>query len=209
MEKEFNVTGNCIPALHYMADVSEKFKAVMQLVEKGKYFTINRPRQYGKTTMLFRLAEMLAQSGQYTVFRISFEGIGGGPFENEESFCPAFLELLEERATLAQQTELTTFLAAHRDNTRKLKTLSAVISKLASIGKQRMVLFIDEVDKSSNNQLFLHFLGMLRDKYLARAEQPTFHSIILVGIHDVKSLKLKIQPESEKKFNSPWNRRRF
>ena len=68
-----------------------------------------------------------------------------------------------------------------------------------------MVLFIDEVDKSSNNQLFLHFLGMLRDKYLARAEQPTFHSIILVGIHDVKSLKLKIQPESEKKFNSPWN----
>ena len=90
MEKEFNVTGNCIPALHYVADVSEKFKAVMQLVEKGKYFTINRPRQYGKTTMLFRLAEMLAQSGQYTVFRISFEGIGGGLLKTKNRFAQLF-----------------------------------------------------------------------------------------------------------------------
>lgn len=29
--------------------------------------------------------------------------------------------------------------------------------------------------------------------------------MILAGVHDVKSLKIKLRPESETKFNSPWN----
>lgn len=66
---------------------------------------------------------------------------------------------------------------------------------------------IDEVDKSSNNQLFLSFLGMLRNKYLLRnaSKDYTFYSVILAGVHDVKSLKFKIRPEDEHKYNSPWN----
>jgi hypothetical protein len=70
-----------------------------------------------------------------------------------------------------------------------------------------MVLLIDEVDKSSNNQLFVNFLAMLREKYLAQLEglDKTFYSIVLVGVHDVKTLKWKLRPEDEKKFNSPWN----
>jgi hypothetical protein len=66
---------------------------------------------------------------------------------------------------------------------------------------------IDEVDKSSNNQLFLSFLGMLRNKYLLKneGEDYTFHSVILAGVHDVKSLKLKIRTDEEHKYNSPWN----
>jgi hypothetical protein len=67
------------------------------------------------------------------------------------------------------------------------------------------VLIIDEVDKSSNNQLFVSFLAMLRDKYLERDVKPTFHSIVLAGVHDIKSLKLKLRPNEEKKLNSPWN----
>ena len=70
-----------------------------------------------------------------------------------------------------------------------------------------MVLLIDEVDKSSNNQLFLDFLGMFRDKYLNREDPSdyTFHSVILAGLHDVKSLKTKIRLETDAKYNSPWN----
>jgi len=66
---------------------------------------------------------------------------------------------------------------------------------------------IDEVDKSSNNKLFLDFLGMLREKYLNRNKDGefTFHSVILVGVHDIKSLKTKIRREDEPRFNSPWN----
>ncbi|MCP4153573.1 MAG: DUF1493 family protein, partial [bacterium] len=73
--------------------------------------------------------------------------------------------------------------------------------------KGKVVLAIDEVDKSSNNQLFLSFLGMLRAKYLLRNEgaDSTFHSVILAGVHDVKNLKLKMRRDDEPKYNSPWN----
>ena len=71
-----------------------------------------------------------------------------------------------------------------------------------------LVLTIDEVDKSSDNQLFLNFLGMLRNKYLDRSlsgMNSTFFSVVLAGVYDVKNLKLKIRPDAEKKYNSPWN----
>jgi hypothetical protein len=42
MTKEFNVTGVCFPDKHYMVNTSEKLNAIMNLVERGKYFTINR-----------------------------------------------------------------------------------------------------------------------------------------------------------------------
>jgi hypothetical protein len=68
-----------------------------------------------------------------------------------------------------------------------------------------MILTIDEVDKSSDNQLFINFLAMLRDKYLVRDDEPTFHAIVLAGVHDIKSLKLRIRPDEQRTYNSPWN----
>lgn len=63
------------------------------------------------------------------------------------------------------------------------------------------------MDKSSNNQLFLSFIGMLRNKYLDRevGRDYTFKSVILVGVYDVKTLKLKLRQPEESKYNSPWN----
>ena len=68
-------------------------------------------------------------------------------------------------------------------------------------------MLIDEVDKSSNNQLFMSFLGMLRNKFLLRQQgkDKTFYSVILAGVYDIKNLKLKIRQDDEKKYNSPWN----
>jgi ATP-dependent protease HslVU (ClpYQ) ATPase subunit len=67
------------------------------------------------------------------------------------------------------------------------------------------IIFIDEIDKSSNNDLFIHFLSMLRNKYLIKHREKTFHSIILAGLHDIKTLKLKLRSDDEQKYNSPWN----
>ena len=65
---------------------------------------------------------------------------------------------------------------------------------------------------TGNHQLFLDFLALLRTKYLAaaRGKDATFHSVILAGVHDVKTLKLKIRPDepfdsAQGKYNSPWN----
>jgi len=41
VEKEFNLTGICIPKMHYMVDISSKLDKVLKLVQRGKYFVIN------------------------------------------------------------------------------------------------------------------------------------------------------------------------
>ncbi|MCD7714873.1 MAG: hypothetical protein LUI39_00275 [Lachnospiraceae bacterium] len=67
------------------------------------------------------------------------------------------------------------------------------------------MLLIDEVDSASNNQVFLDFLAQLRFYYLKRPGVKTFQSVILAGVYDIKNLKQKIHPESESRYNSPWN----
>jgi len=205
MKKRFNVTGVCLPNEHYMADISAKCANILQMIAQGDYFTMNRPRQYGKTTALFQLAHLLRHSGEYTVFRISFEGVGDDPFKSEAAFCEMFLELLLAKARQQNNPVLTDFLEKSITTTPNLKTLAFTISTLVEKASNRVVLLIDEVDKSSNNQLFLSFLGVLRHKYLERSETPTFHSVVLAGVHDIKNLKLKLRQADEHKYNSPWN----
>ncbi len=207
MEREFNVTGSCNPRKHYMVDISGKLDAVMRLIRKGQYFTINRPRQYGKTTMLSVVARELRQRrDEYVLSRMSFEGVGDAIFEDEAFFSPRFVEMLarsldffdSETAELARRT-------GH--DVVDLETLSVFITRFVTEVGLDVVVLIDEVDKSSNNQLFLSFLGMLRDKYLKAndGEDFTFKSVILAGVHDVKSLKLRMRDGEEAKLNSPWN----
>lgn len=47
--------------------------------------------------------------------------------------------------------------------------------------------------------------GLLRKYYLDRKNSPTFHSVILVGVYDIKNLEQKLRPDAEHKYNSPWN----
>ena len=123
-----------------MVDLSNRIQQIInQYIESGQYFTINRARQYGKTTLLYLLEKELRKQ-DYLVLSLSFEAA-------------------------------------------------------------------DEVDKSSDNQIFLSFLGLLREKYLKcqQGKDVTFHSVILAGVYDIKTLKLKLHPQEESKYNSPWN----
>ena len=71
--KKFNTTGLCIPQYHYMADVGDKVKYIIkEYVDHKEYFTINRARQYGKTTILYLLQENLKE--RCFVLNIPFEG---------------------------------------------------------------------------------------------------------------------------------------
>ena len=204
MAKRFNITGLCHPHEHYMADVSRKLEKVRELVDFGDYFIINRPRQYGKTTTLYIMTSMLEKTGQYMVFNISFEGIGDAVFETEQAFSRIFLKLISRRIK-KNNTELLKWLTELIPTIQTLDDVAMAITTLVEKAQKKVVVLIDEVDKSSNNQLFISFLAMLRNAYLDRSNEPTFHSVILAGLHDVKSLKLKIRPGEEEKFNSPWN----
>ncbi len=205
MQKRFNITGRCFPEQHYMADVSKKMAATLKMVEYGSYFIINRPRQYGKTTTLFWIYKTLKERANYVVFNISFEGVGDVFFSSEKDFCQGFVSLLSRRSKTSGAAYLTDFLEGHIPNIQTMNQLSGFITDLVMKAARRVILTIDEVDKSSDNQLFINFLAMLRDKYLVRDDEPTFHSIVLAGVHDIKSLKLRIRPETQRSYNSPWN----
>jgi hypothetical protein len=206
MEKEFNITGTCIPNMHYMVDTSNKLNKTIKLINRGKYFIINRPRQYGKTTTLYLLEKLLNKDSEYLVISISFEGIGDLIFEEEKRFTKGFLNIIE-RTLLMGNEELSEVVSAQKNDIETMDDLSNFLTKFILKCSKKVILMIDEVDKSSNNQLFLSFLGMLRNKYLLRnaGKDYTFHSVILAGVHDVKSLKLRVRPEEESKYNSPWN----
>jgi len=202
MRKEFNITGSCNPEWHYMVDTANRFQAVEELIKKGKYFTINRARQYGKTTLLDMIWRKL--SGRYLVFPLSFEGLGDSAFASEADFAGVFSKMMIRR--LSSDEELASIW--QDASPKSFDDLYSVITNFCRRSAKPVVVTIDEVDKSSDNQLFLNFLGMLRNKYLERninGMNSTFHSVVLAGVYDVKNLKLKIRPNAEKKYNSPWN----
>ena len=206
MNKKFNVTGTCIPEKHYMVNIEHKLQQIVSMIEDGQYFTINRPRQYGKTTTLFLLMKRLFATEEYLPLKISFEGLGTESYASQKRFIEGFLWLLRKFFQFNQLPELSTY----TEQQRHLDTfgqLDQCITELCVKSGKNIVLMIDEVDKSSNNQLFLDFLALLRTKYLARNEgqDVTFHAVILAGVHDVKSLKLKLRPNEERTYNSPWN----
>lgn len=88
MAKVFNVTAVCLPEKHYMVNIDERLKEIKALVDDGKYFTINRARQYGKTTTLMALEQYL-KNDYYTV-SIDFQTISNAKFRNENVFSMVF-----------------------------------------------------------------------------------------------------------------------
>lgn len=206
MKKRFNSTGVCVHRKHYMVDIKDKLEAIKNLIDNEYYFTIHKPRQYGKTTTLSELSNYLKED--YLIISISFEGIGDSVFESEEEFCNRFIKLMARSLKFSSKNEGERLTNLYENAIIKnFDDISEFLTQFIEECSKEIVLFIDEVDKSSNNQLFLSFIGMLRNKYLARevGKDFTFKSVVLVGLHDVKSLKVKIRHEEEAKYNSPWN----
>lgn len=208
MERYFNTEGLCKPEKHYMVRLDDRLNKIKRLfVDREKYFVINRGRQYGKTTTLRALAEYLKED--YLVISIDFQMLSTASFENEDVFSHAFAEMLLgklEQMEAENKQELIDLLAGfNKEEKGTLGNLFVQLSKLCEKAEKPIVLMIDEVDSASNHQVFLDFLALLRGYYLEREDKETFHSVILAGVYDIKNLKLKIRPEKEHKYNSPWN----
>ena len=208
--KRFNVTGTCYADKHYMVDIRERLEIIAQMVGRGDYFCINAGRQYGKTTTLHELKKKL--DADYCVFSISFEGLSERAFESIECLGYRFIQLLMDCIDFDEVRNLSP--KVHDIMQQSLDAtngeiigdrLSVLISKMSKFSEKPIVLIIDEVDQAGNFPVFLKFLGLLRELFLKRDARPTFQSVILAGVYDIKNLKLKIRPESEHQYNSPWN----
>lgn len=209
--KAFNTTVVCVPSKHYMVDISERISEIKKLVDNGKYFTINRARQYGKTTTLKALQRELQKD--YIVLSLSFEGITKAGYQTEGEFVQSFSRLTLDQSeffgiSIPDKTSVVLESYCKQDADKlKMDELYRTFRRWIAVSDKPIVMFIDEVDSATNNQVFLDFLGLLRDGYIARESDgiPTFHSVILAGVTDVKHLKSKIREETNSKENSPWN----
>jgi predicted AAA+ superfamily ATPase len=153
MKKDFNITGTCRPNEHYMMDDSRRFAAIMDFVERGKYFVINRPRQYGKTTMLFALLRALGKREDYLPIKMNFQGISQSHYESSDAFAQFFFKELKGELQRANGE----FSEAQMQTIAPIQTLDDLSERITQIVKmtaKRLVLLIDEVDASSNYELF-------------------------------------------------------
>lgn len=203
--RQFNVTGSCNPQDHYMVNLDTRLAQIKEMIDDGKYFVINRGRQYGKTTTLSALEEYLCED--YIVISMDFQFLDASDFENARIFVKAFAREIYFNKKYRQylSEEILSEIKELRKNGASLSELFICLSEWCSESDKPIVLIIDEVDSASNNQVFLDFLAQLRGYYLQRNKRSTFQSVILAGVHDIRNLRQKIRSDADHKHNSPWN----
>lgn len=189
-----------------MVDITGRIQAIIAgYIRKNKYFVINRARQYGKTTLLYGLEERL--KAEYLVLSLSFEA-ADEYFQSSYALAEGLvMDIADCLRSQNVPEEIINSWSAPVSERFPMRELGKRITRLCQSCDRRSVLIIDEVDKSSDNQVFLSFLGLLRAKYLEQQKKRdmTFQSVILAGVYDIKNLKLKLHPDQEPKYNSPWN----
>lgn len=208
MKKRFNITGSCFPEQHYMVDISERLAEIKKMIDSGDYFVINRGRQYGKTTTLAALNGYLSK--EYYVVSMDFQRqMSAAKFKDEYTFsvafAKAFISSLKRNDCSENALDAADVLSRSMNKDYDLVELFINLSEFCGSVEKPVVLLIDEVDQSSNNQVFLDFLSQLRGYYLDRFASATFKSVILAGVYDIRNLKLKIRDDSQHQHNSPWN----
>ncbi|MBQ9007790.1 MAG: AAA-like domain-containing protein [Clostridia bacterium] len=193
-----------------MVDLTDRLVQIKAMVDAGKYFTINRARQYGKTTTLAALRRSL--SPEYDVLSLDFQEIGNAGFATEENFVQEFCGLIrkEKRSGFYITEKISQQLDDYynrKEHRARLGYLFDTLSEWCEINKKGIVLMIDEVDNATNNQVFVDFLAQLRESYLQREERgiPAFQSVILAGVTDIRNLHRKLWPNEAHIVNIPWN----
>ncbi len=205
----FNTEGSCRPGEHYMVKLDNRLELIKtKLVDRKKYFVINKGRQYGKTTTLNALEAYLKED--YIVLAMDFQEIPTQKFADGTIFSQTFTKKLSRAFRYIETPDkerLLQLLADFQTNCSDggLDELFECLSSMCEISLRPIVLMIDEVDSASNNQVFIDFLSQIRSYYLKRDKMPIFHSVILAGVYNIKNLKLKLRSESEHQYNSPWN----
>ena len=154
------------------------------------------------------MAEYLSE--EYFVFSLDFQEMPDEKFQTGETFSFALISMMCDTLQYEEgeeQKKMRELLLSFMKETSKIgmDDLFKFLSDLCRKNPRPIVLIIDEVDSAGNNEVFVRFLALLRGAYLKRDKMPIFHSVVLAGVYSIKNLKLKLRPEPEHQYNSPWN----
>lgn len=148
----------------------DKTGYIQQMVERGKYYFLSRPRRFGKSLLLSTLKELFEGrkalfaglsihdqwdwSVTYPVVRISF---GGGNFE-EEGFLRT--NVMEQLSDIEQQAGVSS------THTTESGRLAGLLKGLNNRTGRRVVVLIDEYDKPILDALESPGLAKAHRKFL-------------------------------------------
>jgi hypothetical protein len=154
-----------------------------------------------------------ALASDYEVYSISFEALDSASYETDRHLAYAIIQqfmmasIKKGNSVSKAVQDIVSGAFTQNQSTLQINLMhfSMLITQMCQASSKPLVLAIDEVDQASNYESFIRLLGLLRAEYLEREDVPTFQSVILAGVYDIKNLKLKMRPESDHQYNSPWN----
>lgn len=166
MAKYFNTTGVCGPSEHYMVSLDGRLAEIRRMIDRKYYFSINRGRQYGKTTTLAALKHFLR--ADFIVASLDFQFLPQADFASDRTFSAAFARrfALALRCVPEAEGKALDRIKKYGDEGCGTSALFEELSEFCASAPKPVVLLIDEVDSASNNQVFLDFLALLRGYYI-------------------------------------------
>lgn len=176
--REFNTSGPCDPARHYMVPRSEIVSAGLEHIEKGRYFTIFAPRQAGKTTCFQMMLEALEERPEYLGSWISFEDLASAPAET-------FWEEAETQIHNALRDQLPELPCPP---IRSVWDVGRFATHIKEQTGRKWVLVVDEFDGTPEamlQDLMHHFRRLYHQK-----NRHALHSLILVGVRNITDVNL-------------------
>jgi len=200
--KSFNVAGPCIPKKHYMIEASTRLKGVEQLIDEELYFIIHSARQSGKTTYLMDLTNRLNAGGKYYAVYCTLEGLQN--ISDAEKGIPLVVKRIKQSLVLSNVPKNESF-AANADYADYAGVLCDELFKYCKILDKPLVLFFDEADCLVGDTM-ISFLRQLRMGYIYRFLAPFVHSVVLVGMRNIRDYIARVRDEKESLGSaSPFN----
>jgi hypothetical protein len=158
----------------------------MELVDDGKYFTLHAGWQTGKTTSARWLARHYNAGKRYRAIWVDIETA-----RERAKPARAFRTLLRKLDQIVAHTLPELGVPASREKLLEDPETAVLfyLQDLAARCKRPLVVLFDEADGLVGASM-VSFLTQLRDGYLARAESPFPHSVVLIGRRTVRDYVL-------------------
>jgi type II secretory pathway predicted ATPase ExeA len=182
MERSFNTTGPCFPDEHYMLPPERRLGRIMELIERGKYFTLHAGRQTGKTTSANWLVEHYNAGDRFAALWVDLQTAREQPDP-----AIAFRTILNKLDDAIARDLPDLGMPADRDRLLDdpATALLRALRELAERAPRPLVVIFDETDCLAGAAM-VSFLTQLRDGYDSRRKSRFPHSIALVGQRNVR-----------------------
>ncbi len=199
MARFFNVSGRCRPDFNYMLPPLRRLPTVHELIENQAYFVLHAPRQVGKSTALFTLAQELTREGRYAAVLVSMEVGAGRPSDPDAAELAVLADWRADiRDQLPDELQPPPWPAAPSG-----QRISAALEAWTTACSRPLVVFLDEID-SLRDEMLISVLRQLRSGF-GRRPRGFPWSLALCGMRDVRDYKIKSGGSERLTTASPFN----